>query len=152
MSYPPPPPQPYSDPPGGYPGYPPPRNGAGTGALVCGVLSIITAVTVFGGVILGLAGIALGVVGRRRAAAGLATNRGAATAGIVTGVLGILVGAAALVGYLTLTSWFLDDIGGRDLVSCLQNAGSNVEAQQACQDEFATSLENRFSLTVTPTP
>src|SRR3954452_19313376 len=72
-----------------------PRNGAGRAALICGVLALICAIgfflvlTVPVAIILGLAGIILGFVGRGRVRRGLATNRGSATTGIVTGLLAL---------------------------------------------------------------
>lgn len=150
--YPPPPPQPYSDAPAVYPGSPAPRNGAGVGALVAGLLSLPAAITVAGGVILGVLAIALGVTGRRRAGRGEADNRGMATVGLVTGILGVLASVVALILFLTVFDWFYNEIGGRDLISCLQDAGNDRAAQQACENEFATGLENQFGTSMAPVP
>ena len=70
-----------------------PRNGAGRAALVCGVLALICAIgfflvlTIPVAIVLGLAAIVLGILGRGRVRRGLATNRGSATFGIITGLL-----------------------------------------------------------------
>jgi hypothetical protein len=92
--YPPPPPQPYAD----YGARPAaPRNGLGIGALIAGVLSIPAAFTVFGGFILAVVAVVLGVLGHRRARTGEANNGGVAIAGIVLGVLGAILSAVLII-------------------------------------------------------
>lgn len=144
-SYPPPPPMPY----GGYGQVPAaPKNGLGLSALVSGLLSVPAAFTVIGGFLLGLLAIALGFVGHGRARRGEATNGGIAIAGIVLGVLGIILSVV-----LAVTMWGLfKEFGGRDLVDCMQEAGSDRAAQQQCEEEFRGNLEDRFSITLTPGP
>src|SRR5437764_655043 len=71
------------------PGLLKPRNGAGRAALICGVIALVCAIgfflviTVPVAILLGLAAIVLGFMGRSRVRRGLATNRGSATTGIV---------------------------------------------------------------------
>lgn len=70
------------------------RNGAGTTALVLGVLSVVLAALVlFAGlaVILGPLAIIFGIVGTGRASRGEADNRGQAIAGIVLGAVSLLI-------------------------------------------------------------
>ncbi|ANW65296.1 hypothetical protein BCA37_18425 [Mycobacterium sp. djl-10] len=156
--YPPPPPQPYS---GGYPGYPgpdgmggygqppaQPKNGLGIAALVVGILSLPAVLTVFGGFVLGLVAIVLGVIGYRRAKKGAATNGGIAIAGAVIGLLGIVLNAALI----AFGVWGFLQVGGGDYFDCMQQAGNDTSAQMQCEDEFRGNLENRFSVTLTPTP
>jgi hypothetical protein len=156
--YPPPPPQPYS---GGYPGYPgpdgmggygqppvAPKNGLGVAALVVGILSLPAVLTVFGGFVLGLVAIVLGVIGYRRAKKGAATNGGIAIAGAVIGLLGIVLNAALI----AFGVWGFLQVGGGDYFDCMQQAGNDTSAQVQCEDEFRGNLENRFSVTLTPTP
>jgi hypothetical protein len=156
--YPPPPPQPYS---GGYPGYPgpdgmggygqppvAPKNGLGIAALVVGILSLPAVLTVFGGFVLGLVAIVLGVIGYRRAKKGAATNGGIAIAGAVIGLLGIVLNAALI----AFGVWGFLQVGGGDYFDCMQQAGNDTSAQVQCEDEFRGNLENRFSVTLTPTP
>ena len=100
------------------------RNGMGTAALVVGVLAIVTAITVFGGVLLGIIAIVLGVVGRGRANRGEASNRAVATAGIVTGVIGALLSIALIVAGVSI----MNSPTGK----CLQNANGNQSAAQQC--------------------
>ncbi|MDG4865612.1 DUF4190 domain-containing protein, partial [Streptomyces sp. T-3] len=90
--------------PGGGPGYgwgygqgPMPSNGMGTAAMVLGILSIV--LFCFWGIlsiILGILALIFGIMGRKKAGRGEATNGGMALAGIITGAIGIVVGIAML--------------------------------------------------------
>lgn len=66
-----------------------PRNGLGTAALVLGIIGVVLSWTVYLGVILGVLAIIFGGVGLARAKRGEATNRGAAMAGLVLGIIAI---------------------------------------------------------------
>ncbi|MGB3486451.1 MAG: DUF4190 domain-containing protein [Mycobacterium sp.] len=159
-SYPPPPPQPYA----GYGGYgsygsygggpyapPPPaapKNGLGIAALVVAILSLPAVLTVFGGFVLGLVAIILGFIGYNRAKKGQATNGGVAIAGVVLGLVGIALNAALI----AFGVWGFLQVGGGDYFDCMQRAGSDTSAQLDCEDEFRGNIENRFSVTLTPTP
>ncbi|MFI9807982.1 DUF4190 domain-containing protein [Streptomyces sp. NPDC052301] len=87
--------------PGGYgwPGMPmAPQNGMGVAALVLGILSICL-FCLYGvvSVICGILAVVFGVKGRRRAERGEATNHGQAQAGLIMGVIGIVIGIAVIV-------------------------------------------------------
>ena len=84
----------------------PARNGAGSTALVLGILSIPVGVLFPPvGLVMGLAGVVLGIIGRRRGKHGVATNGRAATAGLITGLLGLIIPLVLLVsGVLYMTS------------------------------------------------
>ncbi|KNB51172.1 DUF4190 domain-containing protein [Streptomyces caatingaensis] len=99
---------------GGYPAAPPvqpygaapygapmqPSNGIGTAGLVTGIIgAVCSAIVIFWyiGFILGILGIVFGAVGRGKVKRGEATNRGAATTGIVLGILGIILPVIYLV-------------------------------------------------------
>jgi hypothetical protein len=95
-------------PPTGAPPYgygPPPApsqtNGLAIGALILGVLAVISSWTVAGGVLLGIAAIVLGFIGRRR---DRAAGRGAglSIAGIVTGIAGVVLGGLFLALYIAI--------------------------------------------------
>ncbi|MDL5204077.1 DUF4190 domain-containing protein [Streptomyces sp. ALI-76-A] len=81
----------------GYPGYamaPQPSNGMGTTGLVLGIIGVVCSVTFFlwfFGVILGILGIIFGAIGRGKANRGEATNKGAATAGLVCGIVATVI-------------------------------------------------------------
>ncbi|MET7569943.1 DUF4190 domain-containing protein [Streptomyces sp. NPDC005492] len=97
----------------GYPGYPQgygwpgmpmaPQNNMGTAAMVLGILSCCL-FCIYGIVSLGLGitAIVLGVKGKKRADRGEATNRGQAQAGLITGIVGTVLGvitiAAMIIG------------------------------------------------------
>jgi hypothetical protein len=144
-SYPPPPPQPYS---GFTPPATAPKNGLGIWALVLAIIGLLLSFSVGGGILLGLVAIILGFIGRGRVKRGEATNGGVAMAGILLGLLAIIAGIAFIFIYLTV----FNEVGGTDFVDCMNNAGSDSTAQQACADEFQQNIEDRFSITLTPTP
>lgn len=143
----PPPAYPYPYPaPGQYPGYPPagltnaPRNGAGIAALVVAIAGIVTALSVIGGVGLGLAAVVLGLIGRGRAKRGEADNGGVALAGIVLGALAVVAGIGCIFVYVGI--W--RTAGAGDYVECMTKAGSDAGAQQQCTDRFREHFENTF--------
>lgn len=83
-------------PPVGYPQAPgyampmQPSNGMGTTGLVLGIIGVVCSVTIFMeilGMILGILAIIFGAIGRGKANRGEATNKGAATAGLVCGII-----------------------------------------------------------------
>ncbi|WP_369392176.1 DUF4190 domain-containing protein [Streptomyces sp. CG1] len=101
-------------PPGAYPqpsGYGmlmQPSNGMGTTGLVLGIIGVVCSITVFMeilGMILGILAIIFGAIGRGKANRGEANNKGAATAGLVCGIIAtvllpllVFVFLASLVG------------------------------------------------------
>jgi len=141
----PPPPQnqpPGYPPPGGPPAYGrPPKNGMGTAALVLGILGFLAAITLiffFFGIIFGIVAIVLGLIGRGRAKRGEATNKGAATAGLITGILALILGIAVPVIVATV---FDDDIN--NFSDCIDDAGGEDATQQEqedCAEDFADDL------------
>lgn len=153
--------QPYAYPPGPYPGsYPPPpmpygdyvggpppaRNGLGIAALIVGIIGLVGSISIVGGVVLGIAAVVLGLLGRARVKRGEATNGGVALAGIVLGVLAIIAGLLAIAFWVGL----FNEVGAGDYFDCLQQAGQDRTLVQQCSDQFRESVENKF--TVTPTP
>jgi hypothetical protein len=65
--------------------------------MILGIISIPLACCGWGGIIFGLAGAILGYLGRKNAAAGLATNRGQAQAGLICGAIGLVLGIVVLI-------------------------------------------------------
>ncbi|MBT2383456.1 DUF4190 domain-containing protein [Streptomyces sp. ISL-11] len=89
-----PPVQPYPGSPGGYAAPMQPNNGLGTAGLVCGIVGAVCSLLVFlwfFGIILGILSIIFGAVGRSRVTKGEATNRSAATTGVVLGVVALVL-------------------------------------------------------------
>lgn len=141
----PPPPMPY----GGdyYPGLgAPPRNGMGVAALVVAILALFGSCSVIGGVLLGIAAVIMGLVGRGRAKRGEANNGGIATTGLVLGVLAIVLSIAFVAFYADAFNKY----GGQDLMSCIQNANSDSDKIQQCMDEFQQRVESQTGQTATP--
>jgi lysylphosphatidylglycerol synthetase-like protein (DUF2156 family) len=120
-----------------------PRNGAGRAALVCGVLALICAIgfflvlTIPVSIVLGLAAIVLGILGRGRVRRGLATNRGSATLGIVTGLLSLLLLAGLAAAGVAL---FSNNSDAKSYTDCVKQAGSNQQKQQDCATQFKDQI------------
>ncbi|MEU7059695.1 DUF4190 domain-containing protein [Streptomyces sp. NPDC046197] len=82
-----------------------PSNGMGTTGLVLGIIGLVCSLTFilwFFGVLLGILGIIFGAIGRGKANRGEATNKGAATAGLVCGIVATVV--LPLLGLLVFAS------------------------------------------------
>jgi hypothetical protein len=158
----PPPPYPYA--PGPYPGgYPPPpwqpyhsyfpppvapKNGLGIASLVIAIVALVLVWSVGGGVILGAIAAVIGFVARGRVKRGEANNGGVAVAGIVLGIVAIVVGLIFVPIWMGL--W--NETGGGDYIDCLQKAGSDPVKQQQCANQFREHVEQKFSFTLTPSP
>ena len=131
----PPPPMPYGD---YYPGAPmPPRNGLGVAALVLAVIGLVASCSVAGGLVLGIAAVILGFMGRGRAQRGEANNGGVAMTGIILGALAVVVSLAFIALYFNV----FNEYGGRDLVSCVQEAGGDNFRVQQCMDAFQQRVD-----------
>lgn len=90
--------QPYPGQPYGWPGYgygPAPRNGPGTAALTLGIIALCTfwvpLLYLIGALPCAIIAIVQGSKGRKLAAAGWATNGGKAKAGVVCGVIALIL-------------------------------------------------------------
>ncbi|NML55001.1 DUF4190 domain-containing protein [Streptomyces sp. R302] len=82
-------------------------NGMGTAGMVLGIVG--TCLFWFYGVpsiVLGILALIFGIVGRKRANRGEATNGGAATAGIVLGIVSVLLGAAMIAFFVWAVTSF----------------------------------------------
>lgn len=114
----------------------PKRNGLGVAALIVGIIALIGSFTVVGGVVLGIAAIVLGVLGRGRVKKGEADNGGMAIAGIVLGAIALVLSAIVLAAG---AAFFFSD-SGQGLFDCLEQAGTDQAAVDACETEFAEEL------------
>jgi hypothetical protein len=143
--YPPPPPQPYA-------GYGPlptgPKNGLGTSALVVAIIGLVFCWSVFGGVVLGVVAVVMGFVAHGRVKRGEADNGGVAIAGIVLGFISIIAGLA----FIAIWVGVFNEVGGGDYLDCVRSAGQDQQKVNACVDQFRDHMEDKFSVTVTPTP
>lgn len=130
------------------PGLLKPRNGAGRAALICGVLALICAIgfflilTVPLAIVLALAAIVLGFLGRGRVRRGIATNRGSATTGIVTGLLSLLLLAGLVAGGVALVNANKNNPDATALKDCSRSAGFDLSAQRDCAEQYRQSVGN----------
>jgi hypothetical protein len=116
------------------------RNGSGTAALVIGVVSLVLAILVIFapvGALLGVIGAVFGVIGLVRVNHGLANNRGHAVGGLVTALLGLLIGVSITVsaGGFLATHW--NDL--RTFARCLDGA-TGEQARDVCAQQFAEKV------------
>lgn len=140
----PPPGQPY-----GYGGPPQaPQNGAGIIALVLAILALLTSWTIIGGIILGLLAIVFGFVGRSKYKKSKATN---GTVSLIAIVLGFIAAILSIVLVVVGVGIFANS-GGTDFIDCMSNAGNNQREQQRCADEFQSTIEDKYSVTLQTTP
>lgn len=120
---------------GGYGGAPSygsaPAAGSGSNpmaivALVLGILSIPVSCFYGFGIILGVAAIVLGVIAGRKAKAGQAGQGGLAKAGLITGIVGIVIGVVVLVlfaigiSFLNSTDCNDPNLSQQEVQACVQ--------------------------------
>jgi len=108
-------------------------------ALVLGILAVLLCWTVVGGVLLGLIAVVLGAVAASRARRRVAAGRGMAIAGVVLGLLGLVLSVALVfIGFSLFNS-----SGGKTLTECIQNADGDQAKIDQCQQDFQRNLEDR---------
>jgi uncharacterized membrane protein len=75
-----------------------PQNGMGIAAMVLGILSCCL-FCLYGivSIVLGILAVIFGIKGKKRVERGEANNHGQAQAGLITGVIGIILGVAVIV-------------------------------------------------------
>ncbi|HEY5202536.1 MAG TPA: DUF4190 domain-containing protein [Acidothermaceae bacterium] len=111
------------------------RNGPGTAALVLGIVAVVLSWTVVGGIVLGILAVVFGFVGRGRVKRGEADNRRGANAGVITGIVGIVLAG----GLIALGVSVLNSPAGKTLQQCLKNANGNKAAVSQCDAQYASS-------------
>ena len=118
------------------------RNGMGVAALVVGVVALVLAVLIVFFPIAGLLGIIaiiLGAIGMGRASRGEADNRGQALAGLITGILALLLAIALGVGIGGFLTTHVNDF--RKLGTCWKKADTRVE-RKACANTFSKNIDD----------
>jgi uncharacterized protein DUF4190 len=110
-------------PPYGQPSYgqPSPSSGMAIGSLITGILSIPACCAWFISIPLGLCAVILGFLAKGKIARGQATGSGLATAGIITGGIGLLLSIGLNVAVL---------IGGKDLENKIKVWQREAEQKQ----------------------
>jgi uncharacterized membrane protein HdeD (DUF308 family) len=118
------------------------RNGVGVGALVVGVVALVLAILVLFfpiAAVLGIIAIILGIVGLRRASRGEADNRGQAAAGLITGLIALLL---AVFFTVTIGAFFAQHQNDfRKFGNCLGGADNKQERRQ-CAETLGNQLDN----------
>jgi len=109
-------------------------NGLGVTALVLGITSIFPGLY-FIGLLLGPLAVIFAILGRKRVKRGEADNRGMATAGLITGVVGTLLAAAVTVGVIVVAN----SHGGSRFQDCINNA-TNQQERDLCSQQFRKDL------------
>lgn len=112
------------------------QNGMGTAALVLGILGALTAWFVIGA-LLGVVAIILGALALGKVKRREASNRGSAIAGIVLGVVSLLLLGLAVAAGLA----FFNSDAGQQLIECTEQAGQDQAAIAECQREFQESQQ-----------
>lgn len=115
------------------------RNGIGIAALIVGILALITAVTVIGGIVLGILAICFGAVGRGRARRGEATNEGVALGGLVIGALGLALSIVLVAAGASL--FFHHKKQFENLQACDKQATTQAQ-RDSCNRQFQNSVNN----------
>jgi len=106
------------------------RNGLGVAALSAGVIAVFVGFWIwpFGGMILGIVAVILGLVGRSRVKRSQADNGGVAAAGIVLGVVVLIMAA----GWY---AWLFNRADLPRYIECL-NSGADKAKQVQCDSEL----------------
>lgn len=112
------------------------RNGFGIAALILGLLALVLSWTIIGGIVLGLLALIFGLLGRARVKRGEATNGGLSVAGIVLGIIGLLIAIGIVVfGVSILTS-----PAGQSYQQCIEESAGDPTAIQQCASEFGRQV------------
>ncbi|MFD6284807.1 DUF4190 domain-containing protein [Streptomyces sp. NPDC060205] len=125
-----------------YPGHPEnpgarTSNGLAIAALVLGIAACVFFWTVFGGILLGLVGLVLGIIAARRARGGRAPHRGMAIVGAILSALAVIASSVIVaigVSFLTSDSF-------KDYNDCVQHADNKSEREQ-CSEDFERDVNN----------
>jgi len=75
----------------------PPQNGFGVTGLVTGIVGLVLSWVPGLSLVLGVAAIVFGAIGWRKASQGLATSAGMGIAGLVLGIITVVIGAGLLI-------------------------------------------------------
>lgn len=112
------------------------RNGFGIAALVLGLFALLLSWTIIGGILFGLLALIFGLLGRARAKRGAATNGGMSVAGVVLGVLGLLIA----IGLIVFGVSIFKSPAGQDYRQCVEQSGGDPAEIQRCASEFSRQV------------
>lgn len=108
------------------------RNGFGIAALVLGLLAVLLFWTIILPIIFGLLALIFGLVGRARVKRGQATNGRMALAGVLLGLLGLIIVGAII----AFSAWTLQSPEGQRFLECVEQAGEDQEQMRQCVEQF----------------
>lgn len=133
--------------------------GLAIAALVCGIIALLAAITVFGGFFFGLVAIVLGIVAVVKARKGTAGGFGLGVGGIVCGALGLLIAIALTAMGVAVVGDAINNpekygMSQSDIAD-IQNAlngdsGANNSSGTSSKDGFAQSSGSSSSSSSTP--
>ncbi|OBA60897.1 hypothetical protein A5647_12380 [Mycobacterium sp. 1100029.7] len=106
-----------------------PRNGLGIASLVVAVVALLSVWSVLGGIVLGIIGAWLGFSARGRVARGEANNDAVAVAGVMLGIVSIVVALLFIPVWVGLMQVQLRE---NNYHSCMAKAGSDKTLQRIC--------------------
>lgn len=110
-------------------------NGLAIAALVLGILALLSFWTVFGGIVLGILALVLGIIAARRARGGRAPHKVMAIVGAVLGALGLV--ASAII--IAIGASFLNSDEYKNFDDCVKHADSQSE-REACKRDFEKDM------------
>lgn len=114
------------------PGESSPRNGFGVAALVLGVFALLLSWTIVGGIIFGILALIFGLLGRARAKRGESTAGGLSIAGVVLGIVGLLIA----IGLIAVGASIINSPTGRSYQQCVEQSGGDPVKIRQCAEEF----------------
>ena len=114
----------------------PPGAGMAIAAMVLGIVSLALSCVAYIGIPCAIIAIVLGFVARSKAAAGTGSGRGMATAGIVCGLISIVLVILFIAGVMALLGW----------------ASTNPEFQKAIKDAQQQQQQQRQGPPSVPAP
>jgi hypothetical protein len=123
----------------------------GIAALVAAIVGLVLVWSIVGGLVAGVLAIVLGFLGHGRAKRGEATNGGVAITGIVLGGIAVVLSLAFIAIWVSLGVRWFEDLGGREYLTCMENAGNDKAAQERCRIQFEQRVEDEFGTTSTRT-
>jgi hypothetical protein len=123
----------------------------GIAALVAAIVGLVLVWSIVGGLFAGVLAIVLGFLGHGRAKRGEATNGGVAITGIVLGGIAVVLSLAFIAIWVSLGVRWFEDLGGREYLTCMENAGNDKAAQERCRIQFEQRVEDEFGTTSTRT-
>ncbi|MBT2489879.1 DUF4190 domain-containing protein [Streptomyces sp. ISL-96] len=112
-------------------------NGPAIAALVLGIAAILLFWTVFGGIVLGLLAVIVGIVGARKARGGRAPHGKMSVIGAVLGALGLI----ASVVIIAIGASILNSDEFKDFDDCVQQADTQSE-RDTCAKDFNKDIDD----------